>query len=70
MTETVTFDVPTLLMSALPRRSGDVDCVPWQSVAVSSLTEAEQLLDQYETRGSHGRALVVCKRDLFLVRWR
>jgi hypothetical protein len=42
----------------------------WQSLTVSELLCAEELLDQAETAGFEERELIVLGNSTFLVRWR
>jgi cell division septation protein DedD len=41
----------------------------WQSVALTDLTDASELLDDLENQGIHGAEFVVLGERSFLVRW-
>ena len=60
--------------SPVARRLGDARPVAapdgWQSLTVSDLTVAEELLDRIERAGIAERELVVLGNSTFVVRWR
>jgi phosphoserine phosphatase len=66
MSETLLFNLPTVLIPAL----SDTDLQRWRSTTVKSLTEAEDLLDTVESDGHRQRELIVSGSSAFVVRWR
>jgi hypothetical protein len=58
-------------MPTLPVLTGSApETEVWHSKVTTSLTEAEQFLDQSDADGYREQWLVICRSDLFVARWR
>jgi hypothetical protein len=73
MTDTLINDLPT---EVLPTLAAALEAGPspghrrWRSVIVTSLTDAEQVLDHNEAHGVLEQKLIILGESLFRVRWR
>jgi hypothetical protein len=73
MTDTQVFAVPTKVMFALSTARAPeeaADPLEWNSVAVASLDEIEDLLDLAECHGYREYEVRELGPDAFVVRWR